>query len=40
MNNSVFVDASGALPEREPAWEPVVIAKDVIDGEIDPDEEG
>lgn len=35
MSDSVFVDASGSLPEREPVWEPVVIPKEDIDREID-----
>ena len=35
MSDSVFVDASGALPQREPAWEPIVISKARIDREIE-----
>jgi gentisate 1,2-dioxygenase len=34
MTQTVFVDASGALPQREPAWEPVVITRAQIDAEV------
>jgi gentisate 1,2-dioxygenase len=34
MTQSVFVDASGALPERDTPWEPIVISKEQIDTEI------
>lgn len=35
MSNSIFVDGSGALPDRETPWEPVVIPKEDIDREIE-----
>ncbi|MDF0546519.1 AraC family ligand binding domain-containing protein [Sphingobium sp. H39-3-25] len=34
MTSSIFVDASGKLPEREAPWEPIVISKEEIDAEI------
>lgn len=34
MTYQILVDASGALPERETPWEPVVISKEEIDVEI------
>jgi gentisate 1,2-dioxygenase len=34
MSNPIFVDGSGALPERETPWEPIVIPKEEIDAEI------
>lgn len=34
MHDSVFVEASGALPVRDEPWEPIVIAKEVIEAEI------
>lgn len=34
MSDSVFVNASGPLSEREPAWEPLVISKEEIDSEV------
>ena len=34
-STNVFVDGSGALTERAPAWEPIVITKAEIDREID-----
>ncbi|KRB78869.1 gentisate 1,2-dioxygenase [Sphingomonas sp. Root710] len=35
MSDSVFVDASGSLPERDAAWEPIVIPRAQIDREIE-----
>ena len=34
MSSSVFVDATGPIPEKEAPWEPIVISKEVIDAEI------
>ena len=34
MNSTLFIDGSGPLGEREPAWEPVVISKEEIDREV------
>src|SRR5215469_5149523 len=34
MKSAVFIDGSGALPERDPVWEPIVISKEEIDQEI------
>ncbi|WP_324698889.1 cupin domain-containing protein [Novosphingobium sp. RL4] len=34
MTNSIFVEGTGALPERDEPWEPVVIPKEDIDAEI------
>lgn len=34
MSQSIFVDASGPLPERAAPWEPIVISKEEIDAEI------
>jgi len=35
MTNSVFVDATGPLPERDLPWEPIVITKEEINAEIE-----
>ncbi|MGV7123149.1 cupin domain-containing protein [Sphingopyxis sp. 550A] len=34
MINPIFVEGSGALPERETPWEPIVITKEEIDAEV------
>ena len=34
MTRSVFVDASGQLPEKEAPWDPIVITKEEIDAEV------
>ncbi|WP_176598358.1 MULTISPECIES: cupin domain-containing protein [Sphingobium] len=34
MSDTVFVEGSGALPERDTPWEPIVIPKEEIDREI------
>ncbi len=34
MNSSVFVDATGPIPEKDAPWEPIVISKEAIDAEI------
>ena len=34
MNSSPFLDASGDLPERDHAWEPIVITAEQIEAEI------
>ncbi|MDK2766598.1 MAG: AraC family ligand binding domain-containing protein [Sphingomonas sp.] len=34
MSSSVFVDATGPIPEKEAPWEPIVISKAAIDAEI------
>ena len=35
MTDSIFVNGSGPLPERDPAWEPVVISKAEIAREVE-----
>lgn len=35
MTQSIFVPASGPLPEKEAPWEPIVITKEEIDAEIE-----
>jgi len=34
MTQPLFIDASGALPPKEPLWEPFVITKEQIDAEV------
>lgn len=35
MTQPLFIEASGALPERDAPWEPIVITKEQIDAEIE-----
>lgn len=35
MTPPIFVDATGALPVKDAAWEPIVIAKEAIDAEVE-----
>lgn len=35
MTHNVFIDASGALPEKDAPWEPIIISREQIDAEIE-----